>query len=327
MFLFLLAEGFLYQVVWGKSKIAIFTSARQISYVGLYQIYDVLFKHLVTRMNFKMRMRKLGIKSIRAPSFIRQNLIQLDALPISSPVCGLLRISEMERLVTSYDMKPPPVFYDLFLNQKSSAHEDLIPDEFKDFTTISTEEKLIVSLPRKLINKLPSKPLPSSTIPTHVYSRPTIGSTSGTSKSSTVLQNLAKKISQKNHRLAKSATGGVGVASAGSGGTRNCYSCGRTYSLTKKRCEDCGIFLVGRPCHMCNAINYSLCAKCVQCGASLRGGGGISIENNATSQSENHILFKQMYNNKSKKFPFTLCMVSTLYLTICEYYPTYSLCM
>lgn len=202
-----------------------------------------------------MRMRKLGIKSIRAPSFIRQGLIRLDALPNSSPVCGLLRISEMERLVKSYDINPPIVFYDLFLNNTITP-ENSGPDVFKDFT--NSEERFVVSFPRKLINL-------SEFIPSH--SLPLSPPNNFTSKTS-VLQSLAKKISQKNHRLAGS--------SSMSGGVRNCYSCGRSYPLAKKRCEDCGIFLVGLPCPLCNAINYSLCTKCIQCGAILNKGGRMS---------------------------------------------------
>lgn len=69
-----------------------------------------------------MRMRKLEIKSIRAASTVRQALINLDALPQSSPVCGLIRVSEVERLARSYGIEPPQVLYDVFLlwhsNQK-----------------------------------------------------------------------------------------------------------------------------------------------------------------------------------------------------------------
>ena len=243
------AEGVLFQVNWDKAKIAVFTSARNISYVGLYQIYDVLFKHLVTRMNFKMRMRKLGIKSIRAPSFIRQGLIKLDALPSTSPVCGLLRIFEMEKLVKSYEITPPRVFYDLFLNN-SKLEESTEPDIFKDFD--NSEEKLVVSFPRTLVHLSE----------TEFYSKPHSNShpiTSFSSKSS-ALQSLAKKISQKNHRLAAASSSSV---------TRNCYSCGKSHPLAKKRCEDCGSFLTGYPCPNCSVINYSRCSKCVKCGTIL----------------------------------------------------------
>ena len=65
-----------------------------------------------------MRMRKLAIRSIRAPSGIRLKLIDLNALPHHSPVCGLITISEMERLAKSYGVVPPSVFYEVFLTNK-----------------------------------------------------------------------------------------------------------------------------------------------------------------------------------------------------------------
>lgn len=82
-----------------------------------------MFKQYVTRMNFKMRMRKLEIKSIRAASSVRQALINLNALPQSSPVCGLIRVSEVERLARSYGVEPPQVLYDVFLLQHSDQKQ------------------------------------------------------------------------------------------------------------------------------------------------------------------------------------------------------------
>lgn len=216
-------------------------------------------------MNFKMRMRKLGVKSIRAPSFIRQGLIQLSALPNSSPVCGLLRISEMERLVTSYDIKLPQVFYDLFLSNKPVA-EPMECEAFKALT--SAEEKLVVSYPRDRIDI-------SEGLSSYAQSLPSSSSSLFPYKSSSTLQSLAKKISQKNHRLAAAASSSTSSVSPSSvfapvsHGKRKCYSCGRIYASSKKRCEDCGIFLVGYPCPVCGSINYTLCSKCVQCGAPL----------------------------------------------------------
>ena len=87
------------------------------------QIFQTLFKQYVTRMNFKMRMRKLEIKSIRAASSVRQALINLDALPQSSPVCGLIRVSEVERLARSYGIEPPQVLYDVFLLRHSDQKQ------------------------------------------------------------------------------------------------------------------------------------------------------------------------------------------------------------
>ena len=70
-----------------------------------------------------MRMRKLEIKSIRAASSVRQALINLNALPQSSPVCGLIRVSEVERLARSYGVEPPQVLYDVFLLQHSDQKQ------------------------------------------------------------------------------------------------------------------------------------------------------------------------------------------------------------
>ena len=70
-------------------------------------------------MNFKMRMRKLDIRSNRAPSSVRLKLVELGALPTHCPVCGLITVREMERLAKSYGIEPPQVFYDHFLAGKS----------------------------------------------------------------------------------------------------------------------------------------------------------------------------------------------------------------
>ncbi len=292
-FSLLLAEGILYQVMWGKSKIVIFTSARGINYIGLYQIYDVLFTNLVSRMNFKMRMRKLGIKSIRAPPAIRLNLIKLGALPTSSPVCGLLRISEMDRLVRSYNMTPPTVFHDLFLSKRGEL--SMKSDDYKDFCNppggsaakrphpshhtmelvphLSSsdqfkglpDQSLVVSLPRALVVVDHSNIImsPHTEPGSHTESGSHIDPGSLNNKTSfhktSILQNLAKKISQKNHKLAAAATTS----------TRQCPSCGRVYPSAKKRCEPCGIYLIGRPCPSCSTINYSRCTQCTRCAYAL----------------------------------------------------------
>lgn len=254
----------LYQAKWNEEKIAIFTSARGISYIGLYQLYDRLFKELVTRINFKMRMRKLSLKSIRAPPSIRQSLVKLGALPNSSPVCGLLRMSAMEQIVLSYDIKPPQVFYDLFLNKDDNDHE-IETDDFRDFCTSAyheklTEEPLVVSIPRHTVHlQLVSEP---SELTRQLEPQAT---PIATPPGSSYVQNLAKRISQKNHRLA-AAVSAVGVAQVP---TKPCYSCGEMNHLAKKRCDRCGVFLVGRPCPHCSALNFSRCQSCVKCGYQL----------------------------------------------------------
>ena len=70
-------------------------------------------------MNFKMRMRKLDIRSNRAPSSVRMKLVELGALPTHCPVCGLITVRETERLAKSYGIEPPAVFYETFLLQGS----------------------------------------------------------------------------------------------------------------------------------------------------------------------------------------------------------------
>ena len=78
------------------------------------QVYETLFRKYVTRVNFKVRMRKHDIRSVRAPSDVRVKLIELKALPPHCPVCGLIRVPEVERLAKSFGMTPPSVFYDVF---------------------------------------------------------------------------------------------------------------------------------------------------------------------------------------------------------------------
>ena len=74
------------------------------------QIYEILFQEYVNRMNFKVRMRKLDIRSIRAPPAVRLKLIELNALPPNCPVCGLVKVSEVEHLAKSYGVVLPAVF-------------------------------------------------------------------------------------------------------------------------------------------------------------------------------------------------------------------------
>lgn len=73
-------------------------------------------------MNFKMRMRKLNIRSNRAPSSIRMKLVELQALPSNCPVCGLITVKELETLAHSYGVTPPAVFYEEFLGTLPPPH-------------------------------------------------------------------------------------------------------------------------------------------------------------------------------------------------------------
>ena len=206
-----IADGLVYQVIWGKARMAIFTSTRNITYCSLFQIYETIFKDIVTRMNFKMRMRKLQVKSIRAPSSVRLCLIKLGSLPSSSPVCGLIKIPEMESLAKSYDITPPPVFYDLYLHAGRDP-PTYIPSEENwgvqptTAPVVYSDDALIVSIPLSLVNVQSSLWTDSKTTNPQ-FPRPQTHPHSGSpSNKSMMLQNLAKKISQKNHRLAAMAS-------------------------------------------------------------------------------------------------------------------------
>lgn len=110
-------DGEMCKVKWGEGSVVVYINSTGQYFMGLYQVYDSLFKCYVTRMNFKMRMRKLDIRSNRAPSSIRMKLVELDALPSNCPVCGLITVREMETLAKSYGVTPPQVFYESFLAQ------------------------------------------------------------------------------------------------------------------------------------------------------------------------------------------------------------------
>ncbi len=71
-------------------------------------MYEELFKVYVTRVNFKMRMRKLHVRSIRAASIVRVKLIELGALPPHCPVCGLILVSQVCAHSTVRFLESPP---------------------------------------------------------------------------------------------------------------------------------------------------------------------------------------------------------------------------
>ena len=109
------ADGTICHVRWDKEVFVVFMSSKGGNYVGLYQTYEMVFKQFTTsRMNFKMRMRKYSVRSIRAPSGIRVKMIELNALPPHSPVCGLIKVSEFDVLAKSYGVAIPGVFLDAF---------------------------------------------------------------------------------------------------------------------------------------------------------------------------------------------------------------------
>ena len=338
-------------------------------------------------MNFKMRMRKLAIRSIRAPSGIRLKLIDLNALPHHSPVCGLITISEMEHLAKSYGVIPPSVFYEAFLTkqqQPSSAtlqpklgrprkkysvgratpqgqdssvgvpqqlsmamltHRPRLPlgegtvgvinqKPLSRFSVPSVvpmlgagiptlsggsspavvvpssagyrygvvpyigsgrvngygaddDESLTVSIPRRLTRfRLTAEQEARMTSSSSSQNLQTLHSQQTSVSYNTpvsapilipslahlpykgggsVLQNLAKKISQKSRKFGS----GSGPGPGSSNSWRHCPSCQRTNPPSKKRCEFCGDFLIGRPCPSCGALNHNRTKGCFKCHAPI----------------------------------------------------------
>lgn len=269
-------------------------------YLTIPQVFDVLFKKYVNRMNFKMRMRKLNIRSIRAPSSVRLKLIELNALPQTSPVCGLIRISEMEQLAKSYGVTPPEVFYEVFLSKQKAPgsisshtahprkHATVLQSHLQPGSTsgkvrpgvtpvhgslmsssmvspyssddVGTEPEmaLIVSIPRQLT---PFQPHPSAeaqytNAPVIV---PNPGGTGPAHYRSFALS-LAKKITQKSRKF---------TSSSGTPSTRSCPACKRINPSSKKRCQFCGEFLIGRPCPKCGTLNHNRTRECFRCNSSI----------------------------------------------------------
>ncbi len=93
-------------------------------YAFLCQVYETLFTPHVSRINFKMRMRKLKICSNRASSLIRTKLVSIGAIPQGCPVCCLISISELEQLARSYGIERPPVLYEVFLNLEKNQDQN-----------------------------------------------------------------------------------------------------------------------------------------------------------------------------------------------------------
>ena len=79
-----------------------------------------VLQNTVERFTLKTRMRKLGVRSIRAPPLVRIKLIELHSLPSHSPVCALILLSEAENLVRSFHLPVPNVVYETFLSSPLS---------------------------------------------------------------------------------------------------------------------------------------------------------------------------------------------------------------
>ncbi len=86
---------------------------------------------------------------------------------------------------------------------------------------------------------------------------------------SKVLQNLAKKISQKSKRLSNSINSfntKLLPPSSPKATTKPCPSCGHSNPQHKKRCGYCSEFVVGWPCPSCSTLNYHRAKTCIKCG-------------------------------------------------------------
>ena len=269
------------------------------------QVFDVLFKQYVNRMNFKMRMRKLNIRSIRAPSSVRLKLIELNALPQTSPVCGLIRISEMEQLSMSYGVTPPDVFYDVFLlkqlgqrvpgpipshparprkhpmalqshlqpgstsgkvrpgvtpAQGTPTFSSMMSSYSSDDVGTEPEMTLVISIPRQLT---PFRPHPGADLGPQYPNMPVIvpnPSGTGATHYRSLALNLAKKITQKSRKFSSSSA---------APSNRTCPACRRINPATKKRCQFCGEFLIGRPCPKCGTLNHNRTRECFRCNCSI----------------------------------------------------------
>ena len=330
-------------------------------------------------MSFKMRMRKLDIRSNRAPPEIRVKLISLSALPFNCPVCGLITVSEMEQLAKSYGITPPQVFYDCLITEpskqkmvkskqrenkvegaaavgkapvavgdgKQAAFEQQIRLAAKDghgvvpflgqpsggghvttqgtsssgvivrssgaqITSSSSWEEfqskagmewdsdaLIISIPRQYSPfKISQEALTNKTYktgfnPLSVYStsspgQPPMKQLQSQFKTS-VLKNLAKKITQKSRKFSSSTTTAQqqqlpGGAATATPANRKCPACQRINPSSKKRCQFCGEYLIGRPCPSCGTLNHNRTRECFKCykaiplrawgGGREEGGGG-----------------------------------------------------
>ena len=298
-----------------------------------------------------MRMRKLDIRSERAPSSVRLKLVELGALPSNCPVCGLISVQQFVRLAKSYGLEPPPVLYEVFLSSILQQRQQILsenpvasPDPFplepsrtstppygivpyltsshdnrsEDSTDTLTAPNLIMtSLGTKATNqihlsgsetddsnalivsiqrrytpfKLPlsdyagvsnpgsSKPHPQSNL---------VGNLGYSGSRGKLLQNLAKKISQKSKRYTNTVNSirstnqsavkpnnAAPITTTSSdvpGGTRTCPSCKHVNPKHKKRCGVCYEFIVGVQCPSCSVLNYYRAKNCFRCGTNMPSG-------------------------------------------------------
>ena len=102
---------------------------------------------------------------------------------------------------------------------------------------------------------------------------------------SKVLQNLAKKISQKSKKLTGSAQSLMPQQGILDGGhtqptPKTCPSCGKQNTLHKKRCGYCLEFMVGIACPGCSSLNYYHAKTCYKCGVPMPWGTGNEGVNN-----------------------------------------------
>lgn len=93
-----------------------------------------------------------------------------------------------------------------------------------------------------------------------------------------VLQNLAKKISQKSRKIShhlnstRQLPSHAHSADAAKGPLKRCPSCGEMNPQHKKRCGFCSEFVVGVACSSCSSLNYYRSKSCGKCGMTLNWG-------------------------------------------------------
>ncbi|XP_065903302.1 uncharacterized protein [Dysidea avara] len=226
----------------GTKEIVIYTSTSGIHYCGLHELYSKILQSTVERFSLKTRMRKLGIRSIRAAPLVRLKLIELQSLPSHSPVCALILLSEAEHLVRSFHLPVPQLVYETFLRKPDS-------------TSSTAADSLIVSIPKRT-------PTTELTIPSSPGKLVIDSSSASVKPSGLALQNMARKISRKNHKIAQQRQQGLFSQ-------RRCPSCGHLTPSLKKRCLQCQSFLVGRACPSCNELNHNRSIFCSKCHTSL----------------------------------------------------------
>ena len=127
--------------------------------------------------------------------------------------------------------------------------------KFVIFQSSTAADSLIVSIPKRT-------PTTELTIPSSPGKLVIDSSSASVKPSGLALQNMARKISRKNHKIAQQRQQGLFSQ-------RRCPSCGHLTPSLKKRCLQCQSFLVGRACPSCNELNHNRSIFCSKCHTSL----------------------------------------------------------